>query len=197
MYQPDIGASCPLFLICPLLFEIQNIFCHLLSFLLALFFDGAAEADISYIAANELVLLILLFACNTLDMHAFSDLCDLVSPPGCRGAVTVTVPDKVEVLKGNLAKLPCTFSVSPASSSNLVEWYIVSAPRTSTRPSLTTEVRSSRNFFSVSLSSPRPLSNRRSQETGSAWRSARRAASSRTTTGRICRDASPSTRTSR
>lgn len=43
---------------------------------------------------------------------------------GCRGAVTVTVPDKVEVLKGNLAKLPCTFSVSPASSSNLVEWYI-------------------------------------------------------------------------
>uniref|UniRef100_A0A3P8S9W3 Basal cell adhesion molecule (Lutheran blood group) n=1 Tax=Amphiprion percula TaxID=161767 RepID=A0A3P8S9W3_AMPPE len=42
----------------------------------------------------------------------------------CSGAVTVKVDPKVEVLKGDPAQLPCTYTVSPSSSSTIVEWYI-------------------------------------------------------------------------
>ncbi|XP_032374570.1 basal cell adhesion molecule isoform X5 [Etheostoma spectabile] len=42
----------------------------------------------------------------------------------CSGAVTVKVTSKVEVLKGDTAKLPCTYTVSPPSSNTVVEWYI-------------------------------------------------------------------------
>ncbi|KAM8870465.1 basal cell adhesion molecule isoform 2-T2 [Spinachia spinachia] len=42
----------------------------------------------------------------------------------CGGAVTVTVAPKVEVLKGETGKLPCTYSVSQAASNTVVEWYI-------------------------------------------------------------------------
>ncbi|XP_070768032.1 basal cell adhesion molecule [Enoplosus armatus] len=42
----------------------------------------------------------------------------------CSGAVTVEVAPKVEVLKGETAKLPCTYNVSPSSSNTVVEWYI-------------------------------------------------------------------------
>ncbi|XP_049439197.1 basal cell adhesion molecule isoform X1 [Epinephelus fuscoguttatus] len=42
----------------------------------------------------------------------------------CSGAVTVKVAPKVEVLKGETAKLPCTYTVSPQSSSTVIEWYI-------------------------------------------------------------------------
>lgn len=44
----------------------------------------------------------------------------------CSGAVTVEVAPKVEVLKGETAKLPCTYKVSQSSSNTVVEWYIVS-----------------------------------------------------------------------
>ncbi|KAI3361204.1 hypothetical protein L3Q82_013399 [Scortum barcoo] len=42
----------------------------------------------------------------------------------CSGAVTVDVVPKVEVMKGETAKLPCKYNVSPSSSSTVVEWYI-------------------------------------------------------------------------
>ncbi|XP_044064680.1 basal cell adhesion molecule isoform X2 [Siniperca chuatsi] len=42
----------------------------------------------------------------------------------CSGVVTVNVNPKVEVLKGDTAKLPCTYKVSPSSSNTVVEWYI-------------------------------------------------------------------------
>ncbi|XP_008275635.1 basal cell adhesion molecule [Stegastes partitus] len=42
----------------------------------------------------------------------------------CSGAVTVKVSPKVEVLKGDTATLPCTHTVSSASSNTIVEWYI-------------------------------------------------------------------------
>ncbi|XP_068591564.1 basal cell adhesion molecule isoform X1 [Cebidichthys violaceus] len=42
----------------------------------------------------------------------------------CSGAVTVTVTPKVEVLKGETATLPCTYTVSPTPSNTVVEWYI-------------------------------------------------------------------------
>lgn len=42
----------------------------------------------------------------------------------CSGAVTVKVAPKVEVLKGDTAKLTCTYTVSPQSSSTVIEWYI-------------------------------------------------------------------------
>ncbi|KAK5861896.1 hypothetical protein PBY51_017334 [Eleginops maclovinus] len=41
----------------------------------------------------------------------------------CSGTVTVNVAPKVEVLKGESAKLPCTYKSSP-SSNIIVEWYI-------------------------------------------------------------------------
>ncbi|KAJ8005271.1 hypothetical protein DPEC_G00144900 [Dallia pectoralis] len=44
---------------------------------------------------------------------------------GCLAAVTVTVTSKVEVTKGDDAKLPCSFtSQSPSSSKDIVEWFI-------------------------------------------------------------------------
>ncbi|XP_034410221.1 basal cell adhesion molecule isoform X2 [Cyclopterus lumpus] len=42
----------------------------------------------------------------------------------CSGGVTVNVTPKVEVLKGETAKLPCTYTVSPTPSNTVVEWYI-------------------------------------------------------------------------
>lgn len=36
------------------------------------------------------------------------------------------VTPKVEVLKGETAKLPCTYTVTPSSSNTVVEWFIVS-----------------------------------------------------------------------
>ncbi|XP_071325114.1 basal cell adhesion molecule isoform X2 [Trachinotus anak] len=42
----------------------------------------------------------------------------------CSEAVNVKVAPKVEVLKGETAKLPCAFTVSPSASSTIVEWYI-------------------------------------------------------------------------
>ncbi|KAF1388189.1 hypothetical protein PFLUV_G00087620 [Perca fluviatilis] len=42
----------------------------------------------------------------------------------CSGSVTVNVTPKVEVLKDDTAKLPCTYTVSPSSSNTVVEWYI-------------------------------------------------------------------------
>ncbi|XP_039973909.1 basal cell adhesion molecule isoform X2 [Xiphias gladius] len=42
----------------------------------------------------------------------------------CSGAVIVRVAPKVEVLKGETAYLPCTYTVSPSSSNTIVEWYI-------------------------------------------------------------------------
>lgn len=36
------------------------------------------------------------------------------------------VAPKVEVLKGETAKLPCKYTVSTLSSTTVVEWYIVS-----------------------------------------------------------------------
>lgn len=42
----------------------------------------------------------------------------------CSGTVTVDVAPKVEVLKGETAKLPCKYNVSPSSSGTIVEWYI-------------------------------------------------------------------------
>ncbi|XP_035527835.1 basal cell adhesion molecule isoform X1 [Morone saxatilis] len=42
----------------------------------------------------------------------------------CSGTVTVQVAPKVEVLKGESAKLPCTYTVSTSSSNTVVEWYI-------------------------------------------------------------------------
>nr|XP_046254998.1 basal cell adhesion molecule isoform X3 [Scatophagus argus] len=42
----------------------------------------------------------------------------------CSGTVTVQVAPKMEVLKGDTAKLPCTYNVSPSSSNTVVEWYI-------------------------------------------------------------------------
>lgn len=44
----------------------------------------------------------------------------------CSGTVTVEVAPKVEVLKGETASLPCTYTVSPPSSNTIVEWFIVS-----------------------------------------------------------------------
>ncbi|XP_029361171.1 basal cell adhesion molecule [Echeneis naucrates] len=41
----------------------------------------------------------------------------------CSGAVTVKVAPKVEVVKGETAKLPCTFTMS-SPSNTIVEWYI-------------------------------------------------------------------------
>ncbi|KAJ8388874.1 hypothetical protein AAFF_G00126300 [Aldrovandia affinis] len=43
---------------------------------------------------------------------------------GCWCAVTVTVTDKVETMKGDSATLPCSFTVSTPSSNSIVEWYI-------------------------------------------------------------------------
>lgn len=42
----------------------------------------------------------------------------------CSGAVTVKVAPKVEVLKDETAKLPCTYTVSPSSSNTVVDWYM-------------------------------------------------------------------------
>ncbi|GAA6220358.1 basal cell adhesion molecule-like isoform X2 [Lates japonicus] len=42
----------------------------------------------------------------------------------CSGAVTVKVAPNVEVLKGEVAKLPCTYTDSPPSTNTVVEWYI-------------------------------------------------------------------------
>ncbi|XP_051921060.1 basal cell adhesion molecule-like isoform X2 [Hippocampus zosterae] len=42
----------------------------------------------------------------------------------CRASVTVNVAPKVEVLKDETAKLPCTYTVSPSSSNTIVEWHI-------------------------------------------------------------------------
>uniref|UniRef100_A0A3B3ZI00 Ig-like domain-containing protein n=1 Tax=Periophthalmus magnuspinnatus TaxID=409849 RepID=A0A3B3ZI00_9GOBI len=43
----------------------------------------------------------------------------------CSGAVTVKVTPTIEVIKGEMAKLPCTHTVSPStSSSTIVEWFI-------------------------------------------------------------------------
>ncbi|KAG7266363.1 hypothetical protein CRUP_001144, partial [Coryphaenoides rupestris] len=42
----------------------------------------------------------------------------------CSGAVTVTVSPTVEVLKGEAASLPCSYSVSPTSPNVIVEWFI-------------------------------------------------------------------------
>ncbi|KAG7475017.1 cell surface glycoprotein MUC18-like isoform X1 [Solea senegalensis] len=42
----------------------------------------------------------------------------------CCAAVSVKVTPKVEVLKGDTAKLPCTYSGTPPSGNDLVEWYI-------------------------------------------------------------------------
>ncbi|KAM6995005.1 basal cell adhesion molecule isoform 2-T2 [Tautogolabrus adspersus] len=42
----------------------------------------------------------------------------------CSGTVTVNVTPKVEVLKGETAKLPCTYTVSSSSSTTVVEWFI-------------------------------------------------------------------------
>ncbi|XP_070691656.1 basal cell adhesion molecule [Pempheris klunzingeri] len=42
----------------------------------------------------------------------------------CSASVTVDVSPKVEVLKGETAKLPCTYKVSQSSSNTVVEWYI-------------------------------------------------------------------------
>lgn len=44
----------------------------------------------------------------------------------CSGGVTMKVAPKVEVLKDETAKLPCSYTVSPSSSNTIVEWYIVS-----------------------------------------------------------------------
>ncbi len=43
----------------------------------------------------------------------------------CSGSVDVKVAPKVEVLKGETAKLPCTYMVSPPSSTTVVEWYYI------------------------------------------------------------------------
>lgn len=43
----------------------------------------------------------------------------------CSGAVTVNVVPKVEVLKGDMAKLPCSFT-GASSGNTIVEWSIVS-----------------------------------------------------------------------
>ncbi|KAM7383190.1 hypothetical protein PAMP_002862 [Pampus punctatissimus] len=53
--------------------------------------------------------------------------------PVCSGDVTVTVVPKVEVLKDETAKLPCTYTVSPSSSNTVVEWYIDEQPGTRKR----------------------------------------------------------------
>ncbi|XP_030249740.1 basal cell adhesion molecule isoform X2 [Sparus aurata] len=42
----------------------------------------------------------------------------------CSGSVEVEVAPKVEVLKGETAKLPCKYTVSTLSSTTVVEWYI-------------------------------------------------------------------------
>ncbi|XP_040900582.1 basal cell adhesion molecule isoform X2 [Toxotes jaculatrix] len=42
----------------------------------------------------------------------------------CSEAVTVKVTPKVEVLKGETAKLPCKYTVAPSSNNIIVEWYI-------------------------------------------------------------------------
>ncbi|XP_071764601.1 basal cell adhesion molecule isoform X1 [Centroberyx gerrardi] len=42
----------------------------------------------------------------------------------CSGLVTVKVTPTVEVIKGESASLPCTYTVSPSSNNNVVEWYI-------------------------------------------------------------------------
>ncbi|XP_073341615.1 basal cell adhesion molecule isoform X2 [Pagrus major] len=42
----------------------------------------------------------------------------------CSGSVDVEVAPKVEVLKGETAKLPCKYTVSTSSSTTVVEWYI-------------------------------------------------------------------------
>ncbi|TMS10695.1 Cell surface glycoprotein MUC18 [Larimichthys crocea] len=42
----------------------------------------------------------------------------------CSGLVSVQVTPKVEVLKGETAKLPCTYTVTPSSSNTVVEWFI-------------------------------------------------------------------------
>ncbi|KAF3692153.1 Basal cell adhesion molecule B-CAM cell surface glycoprotein Lutheran antigen Precursor [Channa argus] len=42
----------------------------------------------------------------------------------CSGTVTVMVSPKVEVYKGQTAKLPCTYTVSQSSSNTVVEWFI-------------------------------------------------------------------------
>ncbi|XP_022620038.1 cell surface glycoprotein MUC18-like isoform X1 [Seriola dumerili] len=41
----------------------------------------------------------------------------------CSEALNVKVAPKVEVLKGETAKLPCTFTVSSSASNPIVEWY--------------------------------------------------------------------------
>ncbi|XP_059194904.1 basal cell adhesion molecule isoform X2 [Centropristis striata] len=43
----------------------------------------------------------------------------------CNGAVMVKTAPKVEVLKGDTAKLPCTHTVSPPSGNTVVEWFYV------------------------------------------------------------------------
>ncbi|XP_042345771.1 basal cell adhesion molecule isoform X2 [Plectropomus leopardus] len=42
----------------------------------------------------------------------------------CNGAVQVNVTPQLEVMKGETAKLPCKYTVSPPSSNTVVEWYI-------------------------------------------------------------------------
>lgn len=55
-----------------------------------------------------------------------SNALSVFSPAVCSEAVNVKVAPKVEVLKDDTAKLPCTYVVSPPSSNTVVEWYIVS-----------------------------------------------------------------------
>uniref|UniRef100_A0A3Q3LJR2 Basal cell adhesion molecule (Lutheran blood group) n=1 Tax=Mastacembelus armatus TaxID=205130 RepID=A0A3Q3LJR2_9TELE len=42
----------------------------------------------------------------------------------CVGTVTVKVAPEVQVLKGETAKLPCTYTISSSSSNTVVEWFI-------------------------------------------------------------------------
>ncbi|KAM3873294.1 basal cell adhesion molecule [Diretmus argenteus] len=42
----------------------------------------------------------------------------------CSGSVSVVVTPMVEVIKGESASLPCTFSISPISTNTIVEWFI-------------------------------------------------------------------------
>lgn len=91
----------------------------------------------------------------------------LLSSAVCSGAVTVDVVPKVEVLKGDTAQLPCKYTVSPSSTTTVVEWHIVS-----TFQMLIWFVyylfRYS-SFYHFSVSPSVWPSRRRKQEPGSAW----------------------------
>ncbi|CAB1450145.1 unnamed protein product [Pleuronectes platessa] len=54
-----------------------------------------------------------------------SALCTLLSALlVCCAALTVNVTPKMEVLKGETVKLPCTFTGAPASANTIVDWYM-------------------------------------------------------------------------